>query len=321
MRLPLSLLLFIFALPTLPATDAPLLLRGSNGTEIEVFGILEAKPTGLMVKIEEDDPLITIPWDKLDLDYLQSAQPDVYYACRNARITHSPILIKMGGFAHYVTFEEAITRLYQGMQRQRFYSIPENVDYLFEDDPDIMRLKVRDFARYLRTMRELRRELQEFFRQIFPRESIIIDDSGKVHRKERHDLTVPDKGETSLRIITENLADTRSTISRIGVLYLREVSLYREDFHALTSEIRREIPNETFRYGNANHMKLPSLIDESREAIDHFMDAKSYHRGHQYKLGEFYNFIYGLADEYEIRYQPMPDNNNDFPRLKIPDDF
>lgn len=318
------LLPLLIAIFSCNLTAKPILLKGTNGAEIEVFGVLEANHKGLTLKVQEEEDLITVPWSKLDMEYLRDSLPDVHNAYRDSQELGQPIFLKLGGFADYVTFEEAITRLYQGMERSRFYTVPENIDYIFENDPDVMRMKERDFARYNREIRSLRRDLQEFLREIYPEESIIIDDAGVVHRKQRDGVPEPEKGETSLRVIIEHIADTRSSISRVGLNYLREVTLFREDYRSLLNEIRNNVPNATFHYGNADHMKLPNLIDESRESIDHFMEAKSFHRGHQYKLGEFYNFVYALADEYGVSYREKSFSSNppdNLPRLDFTGSF
>ncbi|WOO40352.1 hypothetical protein [Rubellicoccus peritrichatus] len=313
----------VIGLLSCSATANPIFLRGANGSEIEVFGVLEGNLKGLVLKVQEEDDLITVPWSKLDLEFLEEAHPDIHDAYRECQFGE-PVFLKMGGFADYVNFEEAITRLYQGLERSRFYTIPENIDYIFEDDPDIIRMKERDIARYSREIRSMRRDMQEFLREIYPKESIIIDDSGVVHRKERDGIPEPQKGETSLRVIIEYIADTRSSVSRMGINYLREVTLFREDFRSTVGEVRNSIPNATFHYGNADHMKLPGLIDESRESIDHFMESKSFHRGQQYKLGEFYNFVYALADEYGVSYRDKSFTENTdekFPRLDFSGSF
>lgn len=308
----------------LQADDKPLVLRGTNGTEIEVYGILEATPGGLLLKVKPEDDLTLVPWSRIDPQHLREHQPEIYYSYLDVRELGRPILLKLGGFTGVIGFEEAITRLYQGMERTRYYPLPENVDYLFDDDPNIMRAKSRDFNRYAREIRTLRRELQTFLRIIYPKEYIIIDDSGQIHRKLRQGIPESDKGETSLRVIVEYLADTRQTISRAGITYLRQVTHFREDFHELSGSLRPHIPNQAFRWNDANHMKLPVLMDESRTAIDHFLDARSYHRGQQFKLGEYFNFVYGHADRYGLaptESTTLTTPPADFPRLDFSGGF
>ncbi len=299
-------------------------LISNEGLEIDIYGVLEARPEGLVIKTQANSPLITVAWEKLDMEHLQLAYPDAYNGYLDAKEFNRPILLRLGGFAGILSYDEAITRLYHDLERQRFYSLPENVNYLFESDPDVIKMKERDWSRYVRAMRDYRRELQDFLRDIYPRESIIIDDEGNLHRKERTDIVELDKGETSLGAILNYLADTRHTVSRVGLLYLREVSNFPEDFQKTIDEVDAGVPNSTFKYGNANHMKLPGLLKESQAAVDHLMEAKSIYRGEQYKLGEFYNFVYGQAEESGATYSRNNMsrlNISEFPRLDFENDL
>lgn len=318
----LLLSLLLLCLP-LPGADS-LRLISTDGMEIDVFGALEARPEGLVIKMQSDSPLITVAWDKLDMAHLKLAYPEAYNGYLDAKEFNRPILLRLGGFSGILSYDEAIRKLYQDMERQRFYTLPENVDYLLESDPDVIKMKARDWGRYTRAVRDFRRELQDFLREIYPRESIIIDDEGGLHRKERTDLAELDKGETSMGVIISYLSDTRHTVSRVGLLYLREVSTFPEDFRASLDSVNASIPNSTFKYGNVNHMKLPGLLRDAQVSVDHLMEAKSVYRGEQYKLGEFYNFIYGQAEETGASYSRNNAtrlNASQFPRLDFENDL
>lgn len=304
--------------------EDPLLLVSQEGQQTRIYGILEARPEGLSLQMKKGAPLITVAWEKLDLQHLQRNHPEVYLGYRDAREFSEPVLLRLGGFKDILTYNEAVTLLYRGMQRNCYYTLPENVDYLFELDPDVLRMKEHDRERYERAIRDYRRELQDFLRELFPKEAVIISDEGNLHRKERNDLVEVGKGETSLGAIIRYLSDTRHTVSRVGLLYLREVSHFPEDFETLINKAGTRIPNATFRFGNADHMKLPTLLRETRDAVKHLMEAKSIHRGEQYKLGEFYNLIYGQAEAYEdssSKKNARKFDTDKFPQLDFSEDF
>ena len=68
--------------------SAPLLhavpITGANGTTVDFAGVHAATPEGLQVKIRADGDLATVPWDKFDLQKLQTEQADIFAAYQKA---------------------------------------------------------------------------------------------------------------------------------------------------------------------------------------------------------------------------------------------
>jgi len=274
------------------AEVVPIELRGANGRTVGVAGILHATPSSLTILVNRGQRPVAVPWERIDLEHLRENVPEAYYGWMDARHYGQRILLRLGAYEGLPTYEEAIERITRALNKTRYYTLPENIDYLLEEDPDLQKAKNDDFARYTDTISGYRAELQGFLRAIFPFDGVIIDDTGKVHRKDRAMIAPEGKGETSLRLILMHLADTDSTVSRRGLQYLREVSLFQEDILRTVVPIARKIPNDTFRISNSDHRTLPILLDDFIEAIEHLLTAQ------QYQISEFYQFVFPDGDDY-----------------------
>ncbi|GHC00653.1 hypothetical protein [Cerasicoccus arenae] len=296
-------LLLVVVVGTSHAQSVPegIRLRGANGAEIVAAGVLEAHPQGAVLLLPGQMTPILAPWDKFDLEQLRGDQPTIYYGYLDATRFNRPFLLKLGVYENIVSFEESIQLLNRELVKPRFYPLPENVNYLIEQDPDVMRWKERDFGRYNKLMRDYRQELQDFLRRIFPSESIIIDDTGALHHKDRADSVDPIRGETSLSLIFSTLADTKRTPSRLGLAYLRQVTTLQTDVDQQWDDLRSKIPNDAFRDGNLNHMKLPNLMDESRLSLERMLTDTHLHQANQQKLSDFTSFVYSNYPNYRLQ--------------------
>lgn len=293
------LLLLAMLSPCL-AQDAPegIQLRGANGKEIVAVGVLEAHPQGAVILLPGHTSPVLAPWSKFDLEHLKQEQPEIYYGYLDAQRFRRPFLLKLGIYKDILSFDESIQKLNRELSKPRYYPLPQNVNYLIEQDPDVIRAKDRDFDRYNKIMRTQQQELQDFLRRIFPRESVIIDDQGNVHQKDRPGSVDPNRGETSLGLVLETLADTQRPPSRRGIAYLREVTTLQTDVKDQWDELRSKIPNHAFEDGNLNHMKLPLLMDESRAALKSILHTTHLHESEQQKLSNFLHFVRSHAPDY-----------------------
>ncbi|WP_269538810.1 hypothetical protein [Cerasicoccus fimbriatus] len=297
----LIFLLFACVCPAqveVPEATEGIRLRGANGAEIVVAGVLEARPEGAVLLMYGQQSTILAHWNKFDLELLKEDQPEMYYGYLDATRYNRPFLLKLGVFEGIVSFEEAVTQIHRELSKPRYYPLPENVNYLIEQEPDVIRWKARDLTRYSKLMRDHQQQLQDFLRRIFPKESVIIDDQGNVHFKDRPTRVDLNRGETSLSTILTVLADTRRAPSRIGLDYLKEVTTFREDISSQWKELRKGIPNASFDEGNLNHQKLPILMDESRLALIALLNESHLHQSHQQKISDFYLFIYSHTPSY-----------------------
>lgn len=273
-------------------------LRGANGKEIVVAGVLRAQPRGLEVLLPGRGQPILAPWSKLDLKQLQAEQPEIYYGYLDAKRFGRPFFLKLGVYEGIVSFEESIQLLNRELTKPRYYPLPENVNYLIEEDPDIIRAKARDFDRYNKLMRTQQQELKDFLRRIFPRESVIIDDQGNVHQKDRPGDVDPNRGETTLALILNTLADTQKPPSRRGIAYLRQVTTVQSDVMDQLDDLGRKIPNHAFEDGNLNHMKLPIIISEAKVSLKQVLHSTHLHESDQQKLSDFTKFVFSHAPKY-----------------------
>ncbi|WP_309398145.1 hypothetical protein [Cerasicoccus maritimus] len=267
-------------------------LRGENGAEIVAAGVLEARPEGAVILLYGRSTPILAAWDKFDLELLKEDQPKIYFGYLDAKRFNRPFLLKLGVYADIVSFEETIIELNRELLKPRFYPLPQNINYLIEQEPDVIRWKVRDTNRYAKIMRDYQQQLEDFFRRIFPKESVIIDDQGNVHFKDRPTRVDLNRAETTTGKVLSVLADTRRTPSRIGIEYLNEVTTFREDVTKLWLEMRAKIPNAAFNQGNLNHQKLPSLMDEATIALTALLNEEHLHQSNQQRLSDFYLFVY-----------------------------
>ncbi|MFA6290001.1 MAG: hypothetical protein WC661_21665 [Opitutaceae bacterium] len=92
-KLPVTLSLFL--LSTLSAF-AGIKIKGANGTEIEFVALFDAKPAGLVALVSPDSSAITIPWAKIDLAALKTAQPEINKAYEKAVATQKDQPLGMG---------------------------------------------------------------------------------------------------------------------------------------------------------------------------------------------------------------------------------
>lgn len=286
------------AQPTTESADNGIRLRGANGAEIVAAGVLEAHPEGAVILLNGYNKPILAPWDKFDLELLKEDQPEIYYGYLDAKRFNRPFLLKLGVYENIVSFDEAIAELNRELLKPRFYPLPDNVNYLIEQEPDVIRWKVRDPNRYAKIMRDYQQQLEDFFRRIYPKESVIIDDRGNVHVKDRPTRVDLNRAETTTGTILSVLADTRRTPCRIGIDYLKEITNFREDVTKLWQDMRSKIPNATFDDGNLNHQKLPPLMDESIIALTALLNDEHLHQTNQQKLSDFYLFVYSHTPSY-----------------------
>lgn len=295
-----SLIYLLICLFAVSQLTAQITLRGKNGNEIEAEGVLSANYSGLFLKLPPFDEPMLVLWNKFDMRHLQENHEDIYYAYLDSQKTGDTQLLRIGAYENLVSFEEAIARLYEMFEKPRYYALPPDIDYIFETDPDIVRYKDRDPQRYTREMRRLRTDLAGFLRLIYPQEYVTIDEQGVIHYKVRDTVSAERAGETSIKRVFTILSDTNRAQSRTGLDYLREVSHFREDLYREIDFLLANTPNYAFDNENIDHMKLPLILAETKDAVDHFLESKTLSRGQQYKLGEFYNFVYGKAELYGL---------------------
>jgi len=273
-------------------------LTGANGKVIVASGVLRAYPEGAEILLPGHARPIIAPWSKFDLEKLQADHPKIYYGYLDATRFGRPFFLKLGVYEGIVSFDESIELLHRELSKPRYYPQPQNVNYLIEEDPDIIRAKDSNFERYNKAMRAHQQELEDFLRRIFPREAIIIDDQGNVHQKDRPGAIDPNRGETSLALILNTLADTQKPPSRRGIAYLRQVTTMQSDVRDQVAELRAKIPNPTFEEGNLNHMKLPIIMDEAKAALKQVLHSSHLHASDQQKLSDFTKFVYSHAPSY-----------------------
>ncbi|WP_309382261.1 hypothetical protein [Cerasicoccus frondis] len=286
------------AQPVSDPVSSGIRLRGANGAEIVAAGVLEAHPEGAVLLLYGSDSPILAPWDKFDLELLKEDQPKMYYGYLDAKRFNRPFLLKLGVYADIISFEEAIIELNRELQKPRFYPLPENINYLIEQEQDVIRWKSRNYARYSKLMRDYQSQLEDFLRRIFPKESVIIDDQGNVHFKDRPNRVDLNRGETTTGVILSVLADTRRSPSRIGIDYLKEVTTFREDVSAQWNAIRDKIPNPAFNEGNLNHQKLPIIMDDAKSALNRIINEEHLHQSDQQKISDYYLFVYSHSPSY-----------------------
>lgn len=298
---PILWIVFLAAcLATAQPAEAPkgLLLKGVNGQEVVAAGVLEARPEGMVVLIQGRLNPIVADWDKFDLKQLEQDHPTLYYGYLDAQKFQRSFLVKLGIYEGIMSFDEAIHSLNHELNKPRYYPLPPNVNYLIEEDPAVMRAKTRDINRYNKMMRDERAELQDFYRRIFPSESIIIDDTGNVHQKDRPGSVDPNRGETSLALIFTVLADTQKAPSRRGLQYLREVTTLQTEVNEKWDALRQKVANPTFDESNFNHVRLPILLGESQVALHRVLLASPLHQADQQKLSDLVTFVYNRTPKY-----------------------
>ncbi len=87
--------LSVFLLSALSAL-AGIKIKGANGTEIEFVALFDAKPAGLVALDSSDSSAVTIPWAKIDLTALKTAQPEINKAYEKAVATQKDQPLGMG---------------------------------------------------------------------------------------------------------------------------------------------------------------------------------------------------------------------------------
>lgn len=300
-RMRLFWLLLLSAIASLAqAQSSPegIVLRGANGQELIASGVLEAHPQGAVILLPGHQTPILAPWSKFDLEHLKENHAEIYYGYLDATRFNRAFMLKLGVYEGILTFDEAIQQLNRQLIKPRYYPLPANVNYLIEQDPNVIRAKAGDIDRYSKLMRSNQQELERFLRRIFPHEAVIIDDQGNVHQKDRPGDVDPNRGESSLKLILETLADTKDPPSRRGIAYLREVTTLQSDCNEQWEELRAKIPNDTFQDGQLAHMKLPTVMDESKAALHNLLHASQMYATDQQKLTDLLKFVQTHAPNY-----------------------
>jgi hypothetical protein len=85
-----------FLLVSSLAVSAGIFIRGANGVEVEFAAVFDAKPVGLVALLKPDGVVMTVGWDKIDLESLKAENPRIHEAYEKALATESEQPLGLG---------------------------------------------------------------------------------------------------------------------------------------------------------------------------------------------------------------------------------
>ena len=105
-------------------TEASVQLTGANGRIVELVGIWEARPEGLVVVTTAESEPIIVTWDKFNLAKLKVEQPTLESARQRAVFLRSTQPVNLGLFAEILTASQVGTELRRMLDAPSTIKVP-----------------------------------------------------------------------------------------------------------------------------------------------------------------------------------------------------
>ncbi|GHB94991.1 hypothetical protein [Cerasicoccus arenae] len=125
MKLAIYIISALFAMLNVSAVE----IKGANGRSVDFAGILKASEAGLTVKVTSDSTPMLVAWEKIDLDDLKTSQPDIYRAYTQSSLGQKEVILKLGIYENYQTYDETIASLRKDLETEFHVPVPSSYDH------------------------------------------------------------------------------------------------------------------------------------------------------------------------------------------------